>query len=532
MKRLIGFALGALLMFSCFTGCSVTQDTYTISYGYDGQIYEVEVKPNSLYRIENVPQKTGHDFKGLYDAREGGTRYVDETGISVEAFTLNKNVVLYPQFAPKTYTFMLDYRNGTSNPLTLAVDILYGEEVAGIPLNVTQENKRFIGWFTETEGQGEQITDAKGILAAKKLLNEDNFDLPEDGKINLFAHFEEGNFKVTFRYDDGYSDEERYAINGALVRDIMPKKMVDDQYVLNWSSEPNDTELEHVVISITDDIVLYPCLYGYGITFDTGESEPIPVLVLPAGGNINLPTPTLDGYTFMGWTTEDGSPFTASEMPEENFTLVAQWKKVPPKIVFDVNGGTSVRDITAEAGEPIELPATSREGYAFAGWFREDGSRFSESVMPQENIKLIARWYKRQSVLRTLTNGAQHVNHQKTGILFTIDLSEYIGPNDTTPILFTVSYNLKVKNYTSFLVTPPTWFDFKFYDRNQVNDAYKFGDAVCEWKGEYGTASNKQFSTDLQGNKIYISADSNTWLAGYEITNFSVTMTFTENKLT
>ena len=48
MKRLIGFALGALLMFSCFTGCSVTQDTYTISYGYDGQIYEVEVKPNSL----------------------------------------------------------------------------------------------------------------------------------------------------------------------------------------------------------------------------------------------------------------------------------------------------------------------------------------------------------------------------------------------------------------------------------------------------------------------------------------------------
>lgn len=528
MKKLAAFLLGVLFLFSA-TACTETGSSYKISYAHAGQIYEISVDSGSLYRITEIPQKTGHDFKGLFDAREGGTQYIDETGISLEAFSADKNLVLYPQFAPKSYSFELDYRGGTSDPLTLAVGITYGEEVAGLPVNVTQENKRFLGWFTETEGQGEQIADDKGVLAAKKTLNEQNYDLPEDGKIYLFAHYAEGNCKIAFHYGDGYSDELVYAVRGALIRDISPKKAVAGRYVLNWSTAPDDVVMEHMVTVVSGDTELYPCRYGYGIVYETGEGEQIPVTVLPAGESLNLPTPKREGYIFMGWEQKDGTAFEDTVMPSSNLTLVARWKKEPPKLTFDVNGGTSVQGITANEGDPIRLPSTSRDGYEFAGWYRADGSKFTEEVMPSESLALTARWRKRQSVTRTLTNGSKSVSSSKTGIIFTIDLSEFLNGNDTTAISFRVSYDLKVKSY--IFIGAPTWFDFKFYSRNEVNDTYKFGDAVCSWSGEYGHVSNASFSTTLSGNKIYIAADSNTWVPGYEISNFSVTMSFTENKL-
>lgn len=528
MRKIAAFLLGALFLFSA-TACGETESSYKISYAHAGQIYEISVDGGSLFRIAEIPQKTGHDFKGLFDAKEGGTQYVDESGVSLEAFSAGKDLVLYPQFVPKNYTLELDYRGGTSDPLTLAVSVTYGAEVEGLPVNVTQENKRFLGWFTETEGRGEQIADDKGVLAKKKTLNEQNYDLPEDGKIYLFAHYAEGNYKISFHYGDGYSDELSYAVRGALIRDIMPKKQVAGRYVLNWSTVPNDTDMTHMVTVVSGDTELYPCRYGYGIVYETGGGEQIPVTVLPAGESLNLPTPKRDGYIFMGWEKKDGTAFEASVMPADNLTLIACWKKELPKLTFDVNGGTPVEGITANEGDSIRLPSTSRDGYEFAGWYCADGSKFTAEVMPSSSVALTARWRKRQSVTRTLTNGTKSVSSSKTGILFTIDLSEYLDGNDTTEISFSVSYNLKVKSYIIF--GAPSWFDFKFYSRNEVNDTYKFGDAVCTWSGEYGNVTNKYFSTNLTGNKIYIAADSNTWVPGYEISNFSVVMSFTENKL-
>lgn len=528
MKKLATVLLGLLFLFSA-AACTETEKDYKISYAHAGQIYEIAVKDGSLYRIEELPQKAGHEFAGLFDAKSGGTQYIDETGVSVEAFHAGKNIVLYPQFTPKTYSFELDYRGGNADPLTLAVGITYGEEVAGLPFNVTQEDKRFLGWFTQTDGKGEQIADDKGVLASKKVLNEENYDLPDNGKIYLFAHYAEGNCKITFCYGDGYSDEISYAVRGALVRDVMPKKKVGDRYVLNWSTEPDDINKEHMVSSVSGDTVLYPCSYGFGIVFQTGEGERLPVSVLPAGENLSLPTPSREGYSFMGWETQEGNLFEASVMPSENLTLVARWKKDATKITFDVNGGTPVEPVTANEGETIQLPETQRDGYSFAGWYRADGNLFTATVMPRDSLTLTARWYKRQSFTRTLTNGTKSVSSSKTGMLFTIDLSEYLAPEDTTEISLRVSYNLKVKSY--IFIGAPTWFDFKFYSRNEVNDAYKFGDAVCRWSGEYGNVSNASMSTNLTGNKIYIAADSNTWAPGYEISNFAVTITFTEHRL-
>lgn len=135
---------------------------------------------------------------------------------------------------------------------------------------------------------------------------------------------------------------------------------------------------------------------------------------------------------------------------------------------------------------------------------------------------------KERDITKALTDGNQFVPSSRTGIIFEIDLSEYLESNEITNISFSVSYDLKVKDH--YLPgDKPRWFDFKFYSKNMVNDVYKIGEAVCEWGGgEYAGVSDISFNADLNGNKVYVAADSNTWLPGYSVYNFSVNMKFTD----
>lgn len=135
---------------------------------------------------------------------------------------------------------------------------------------------------------------------------------------------------------------------------------------------------------------------------------------------------------------------------------------------------------------------------------------------------------KQQNITKAITNGVQKVNSSKTDIIFTIDMSEYFEEDEETDISFSVSYSLKV-NQHYLPGNKPHWFDFKFYSKREVNDVYKIGEAVCDWDGgEYANVSNATFDATLKGNKIYIAADSNTWVFGYNVSDFSVNMQFTD----
>ena len=51
--------------------------TYTIQYALDEGTKTINVKNGELYSMESIPIKTGYDFKGLFDASVGGTKFVD-----------------------------------------------------------------------------------------------------------------------------------------------------------------------------------------------------------------------------------------------------------------------------------------------------------------------------------------------------------------------------------------------------------------------------------------------------------------------
>lgn len=62
-------------------------------------------------------------------------------------------------------------------------------------------------------------------------------------------------------------------------------------------------------------------------------------------------------------------------------------------ITFDTDGGNTVDEIKIKKGDPAELPLTSKEGYAFVGWYL-DNELINETHKYQEDTTLKAKWLK------------------------------------------------------------------------------------------------------------------------------------------
>ena len=76
---------------------------------------------------------------------------------------------------------------------------------------------------------------------------------------------------------------------------------------------------------------------------------------------------------------------------------------------FETNGGVSVPAITAKAGDEVTLPATSKSGSAFAGWYASadfSGDPLGSTVtVPEKNATYYAKWETGYEVRLELDGG-------------------------------------------------------------------------------------------------------------------------------
>lgn len=97
------------------------------------------------------------------------------------------------------------------------------------------------------------------------------------------------------------------------------------------------TSLNDIRYSGTSEDVI-SALSGYVptlVTFDYGdkvpEAEQMITVSVKTGETLTAPTtlPTVSGYEFKGWLTEDGKPYDFTVAPTGKFTLYANWEKIP-----------------------------------------------------------------------------------------------------------------------------------------------------------------------------------------------------------
>lgn len=520
---LISVALAMVMLCSVFlSGCrlfggdnnngdnnNTTPTEYTIQYTDDVGTHTLTVTDGATYSLEVIPERTGYDFLGLFDAEVGGTQYVAANGSSLAPFTDKKNMVLFPQFAAKEYTVVLDYQGATVTGQR-SLTVKYNEKLPELPKNLSKEHSVFAGWYTEENCGGTQVADAYGLIPDKSTLNENLFDIEGAGEyLYLYAGFDVETFTVTFNFGNGIPSEEVDVEWNTPISEVVPEtRNSDGQAVLSWSKTSSGEQI--FTGNITDNTVLYAVEWAPVIELDLNGGEGKNAVIAREGATVALPTPVRENYKFLHWETMSGEEADITKMPADGAQLKAVWQAM---LVFDENGGTEVNDISQVAGTAITLPTPEKEGFIFAGWYTADEEKYTATSMPAASVSLKAGWYRAKEteiVLRSAEEDSFNfnwtynimVNESNTSKgpgqngRISVDLSEFI-PETGGQINITLHWRMQA-SHTGFSG------GFYFYNNSTVSDAY-YIDRVIEdvpvdaWE-DYTCSKN----LSLTGNTLYV----------------------------
>ncbi|MDY0024118.1 MAG: InlB B-repeat-containing protein, partial [Candidatus Izemoplasmatales bacterium] len=133
------------------------------------------------------------------------------------------------------------------------------------------------------------------------------------------------------------------------------------------------------------------------INFDVQGGVPISAIEITQLTEIEEPTPVREGYTFLGWYTEETyeNLFDFEEGATRNITLYAQWEINEYTISFETYNDTTIDPITANYQTTISIPSNLvKEGFTFGGWYQdaEFTTRFEGTRMGASDLTLHAYW--------------------------------------------------------------------------------------------------------------------------------------------
>lgn len=182
------------------------------------------------------------------------------------------------------------------------------------------------------------------------------------------------------------------------------------------------------VDKVTQDTTLYALWTAdeAAIEFVANNGTDVPKMVGATDREIldtSMPITVRDGYTFNGWFASadfSGDVITAlpDKYPMGTTIYYAKWTAEPAFIDFVTNGGSDVATMTGvtdQAIAPTTMPATSRAGYTFSGWFAEaDFSGTEITALPGQypigTTTYYAKWTANPSVISFEENGGSSVD--------------------------------------------------------------------------------------------------------------------------
>ena len=196
----------------------------------------------------------------------------------------------------------------------------------------------------------------------------------------------------------------------------------------------------------------------YSITYNANGGNGAPAADYKCYGidkTLSSTVPTRDGYTFIGWNTEQNGSGTnyakgATYSANASATLYAKWQTVNYTISYTLNGGSVSGNPASYNVETNTFTLTNptRSGYIFAGWTGSNGSTKQTSVSIAKgstgNKTYTANWTPIDYTITydlaggTATNPANYTIETNTFMLVAPTRSGYIftgwtGSNGNTP---------------------------------------------------------------------------------------------------
>lgn len=187
-------------------------------------------------------------------------------------------------------------------------------------------------------------------------------------------------------------------------------------------------------------------LTEYNIAMDlNGGSGQEKVVYTMTDEDFELPTPTRNGYEFVGWTGERiTTPQTSVKIPKGstgNKAYTANWKVIRYTITLVTNGGAVIASIRYTVEDSVTLPIPpDRPGYEFAGWVLDGSGQFPSTPMIIPKGSTGDRIYKAEWRVATYT--ITYVSHGKAynWVQYTINNQVYFGTPEEDPSYYLPGY--------------------------------------------------------------------------------------------
>ena len=342
--------------------------SYTITYSVDNKI------------LENVndTREFGASLDKLYTYTKTGytvSEWTQSDGSQPPATMPAKQVYLYATTTPISYTIRYQLNGGTnaeSNPASYTVES--GEIKLAAP---SREGYTFQGWKSGT------TTEMAPVIA-----------VGSTGNRSYEAVWQVNSHTLKYVLD---GKETTRTVNYGETVTVTPPDAKTGYTFSGWTVE-GATPVGGQFTMPDNDVTITGSFSAnqYTVKFDAnGGSECENITVTYDGKYTDLPTTTRTGYTFDGWydgstkvTADTGVKITADQ------TLTARWTANTYTVKFDSDGGSACKEITVTYdGKYPTLPAPTKEGYTFEGWFDGETQVMSgTAVTITEDQTLTARW--------------------------------------------------------------------------------------------------------------------------------------------
>lgn len=229
---------------------------------------------------------------------------------------------------------------------------------------------------------------------------------------------------VTVTFDKNNTDEGSTEANpntktvekGGKV-DALPTPPTRPGYTFTgWNTEKDGSGSEFTAETVVNENITVYAQWEksqYTIKYEYTGTVPEGAPQLPADKKVDFGSeqtvaaaPTLDGWTFTGWTTDDANVSNGSfTMPANDVTFTGSWTKNQTYTVTYEFDGDAPENVTApvdgnnyEAGKTVTVltPGSVPPGYRFEGWTLGEETYEPEDTfeMPAFNVTLTGTWAK------------------------------------------------------------------------------------------------------------------------------------------
>ena len=324
-------------------------NSYKVTYKVDGeQVGEAETYEfNAPVTLREAPEKEGYTFSG----------WSRDTGFNMPA----KDVVIEGSFTINNYTvtYLVDGKQ-TGETETYQ----YNQEVT-VKADAEREGYTFSGWSSE---------DVKENFIQKLLSNSiagRTFHMPAKN-VEIEGSFDINSYKVTYKVDGKPVGEVETYNYGTLVT-VRQSPEKEGYTFSGWSrTEAFEMPARDVVIEGSYKINSYTVTYKVdGEQY--GETE-----TYEYGAAVTLrEKPSREGYTFKGWSYENGF-----KMPAGDVVIEGSYKINSYTVTYKVDGQQYGEPEVYKYNELVRLKSEpTKEGYTFSHW-----NYVEDFLMPAKDV--------------------------------------------------------------------------------------------------------------------------------------------------